>query len=129
MEDYHCKLAVTSAANSSLSSVAGFHPSSLLYSLHSYLNYDKVLASHQAFALSVSTHLEPTSFQTFVTFPEWRQAMAKEIEAFELNNTWIVCSLPAGHTPIDCKWVYKVKFQADGSVERHKARLFSFVPN
>ncbi|KAB1210358.1 Retrovirus-related Pol polyprotein from transposon TNT 1-94, partial [Morella rubra] len=65
----------------------------------------------------------PSTFKTAVTFPEWKAAMAKEIEALELNNTWTVCTLLASHTPIACIWVFKVKFCADGSVERHKARL------
>lgn len=36
------------------------------------------------------------------------------------NNTWGIVSLPQ---PIDCKWVYKVKYRADGSIERLKVRL------
>ena len=41
----------------------------------------------------------------------------------EKTGTWILTPLPAGKTPIGCKWVYRVKFNSDGSVERYKARL------
>ena len=49
--------------------------------------------------------------------------MAKEIEALELNNTWVIADLPPEHKPINCKWVYKVRYNADGSIERYKAYL------
>ncbi|KAK2988883.1 hypothetical protein RJ640_000243 [Escallonia rubra] len=52
-----------------------------------------------------------------------RDAMAKEIFALEANNTWTLVSLPSGKRAIDSKWVYKVKFHPDGTVERYKARL------
>lgn len=99
------------------------HFAGLPYSIHSYLDYAKLSPTHKVFALSVSTHVEPSTFQHAVVSPEWREAISKEIEALEVNNTWTVCDLPLGHTPIDCKWVYKLKFKADGSIERYKARL------
>ena len=43
--------------------------------------------------------------------------MDKEIQALENNHTWDVTTLPPGKLPIGCKWVYKVKFNPDGSVE------------
>ena len=49
--------------------------------------------------------------------------MDKEIQALEMNHTWDVTSLPLGKSPIGCKWVYKVKLNPGGSVERFKARL------
>ena len=39
------------------------------------------------------------------------------------THTWDLVDLPLGKTPIDCKWIYKVKTHSDGSIERYKARL------
>lgn len=41
------------------------------------------------------------------------------------SKTWSIVYLPPRKRPIDCKWVYKIKFNADGSIERYKARLLS----
>lgn len=39
------------------------------------------------------------------------------------KNEKDLVSLPAGKQAIGCKWIYKIKHKADGSVERYKARL------
>ncbi|PKI72918.1 hypothetical protein CRG98_006618 [Punica granatum] len=49
--------------------------------------------------------------------------MAEELRVLELNGTWTLSALPRGKKPVDCKWVYKIKRHADGSIERYKARL------
>ena len=49
--------------------------------------------------------------------------MAKETEALEINKTWTVEDLPPNKKPINYKWVYRVKYNSDGTVERYKARL------
>ncbi|CAL8122960.1 unnamed protein product [Prunus armeniaca] len=49
--------------------------------------------------------------------------MNSEITALEENNTWSLVPLLAGHHPIGCKWVFNIKYNSDGSIERYKARL------
>ncbi|GMJ15208.1 cysteine-rich RLK (RECEPTOR-like protein kinase) 8 [Hibiscus trionum] len=49
--------------------------------------------------------------------------MKEEIQALEINNTWSLVPLPSGKVPIGCKWVFRVKYNSSGAVERYKARL------
>lgn len=49
--------------------------------------------------------------------------MDLEIQALQNNNTWDIVDLPKGKRPISSKWVYKAKLKANGTLERHKARL------
>ncbi|RVW87243.1 Retrovirus-related Pol polyprotein from transposon RE1 [Vitis vinifera] len=39
------------------------------------------------------------------------------------NGTWTITDLPVGKRPVGCKWIFTIKYKADGSVERFKARL------
>ncbi|KAL0444180.1 UNVERIFIED_CONTAM: Retrovirus-related Pol polyprotein from transposon RE2 [Sesamum latifolium] len=68
-------------------------------------------------------HKEPKSFSEVVKHVEWRDAMQTEIDALEHNHTWKFTSLPAGKHHIGCKWVFKTKLRADGTVKRYKERL------
>jgi len=49
--------------------------------------------------------------------------MDTEHQALLRNRTWHLVPPPRGKNIIGCKWVYKVKRKADGSVDRYKARL------
>ena len=49
--------------------------------------------------------------------------MDKEIQALEQTHTWVLTPLPPGKRPIGCKWVYRVKLNPNGTIERYKARL------
>ncbi|KAK1260381.1 hypothetical protein QJS04_geneDACA002146 [Acorus gramineus] len=84
---------------------------------------DSFSPSFQCFLSAVSTHWEPQSYREAVGIPEWEGAMAEELSALQRTHTWKIVPLPPGKTPISCKWVYKIKTNSDGSIERHKARL------
>ena len=54
---------------------------------------------------------------------EWKTAMDKEMQSIYENDVWDLVELPKQRKAIGCKWVFKRKVGADGSVERYKARL------
>ncbi|RVX12855.1 Retrovirus-related Pol polyprotein from transposon RE1 [Vitis vinifera] len=56
-------------------------------------------------------------------FLEWIEAMKAEIDAIERNGTWKLTELPEAKNAIGVKWVFRTKFNSDGSIFRHKARL------
>ena len=49
--------------------------------------------------------------------------MHRELHVLKETKTWDIISLPKDKKPIACNWVYKIKFNAYGSIERLKARL------
>ncbi|XP_070040440.1 uncharacterized protein [Nicotiana tomentosiformis] len=72
---------------------------------------------------SIATVTEPTSFTQASLHPGWKKAMDSEIEALQTNQTWKVVPLPKRRKALPYKWVYKVKHNVDGTIERLKARL------
>ncbi|KAK3028174.1 hypothetical protein RJ639_038698 [Escallonia herrerae] len=67
----------------------------------------------------------PHSYKTASHYPKWHAAMRAEIDALEANGTWTIEDLRPGKKPIGSKWVYKIKFNSDESIERYKARVLS----
>ncbi|KAG8479389.1 hypothetical protein CXB51_029761 [Gossypium anomalum] len=67
--------------------------------------------------------VEPTCFEEAKMHEGWKQAMADEIAMIEKNQTWELVEKPANRKIIGVKWVYKAKHNADGSLNKLKARL------
>ena len=49
--------------------------------------------------------------------------MEEEIVALKKNETWERCTLPKEKRIVGCKWVFSIKYYADGTIKRYKARL------
>ena len=49
--------------------------------------------------------------------------MNEEMKSLEKNETWELVDPPPGKKPVGCRWIYTVKYKADGTIERFKARL------
>ncbi|KAM1584397.1 hypothetical protein EV2_038818 [Malus domestica] len=87
------------------------------------ISFSKFSTFHAAFLSEIDKHCEPRSFQEAYLLPQWNQAMTEELRALKENHTWSLVQLPLGKKAIGSRWIYKTKFKADGSNERHKARL------
>ena len=49
--------------------------------------------------------------------------MVDEMASLHRNEAWDLVELPSGRKPIGSKWVFKKKMNAEGKVEKYKARL------
>nr|KYP61147.1 Putative copper-transporting ATPase PAA1 [Cajanus cajan] len=80
----------------------------------------------------IKSHLQPTLLLTYVepkttkqALPNstWFTAMQTEYNALLHNGTWSLVNLPQNRTTIGFKWVFRVKENPDGIVQKYKARL------
>ncbi|RVW75605.1 Retrovirus-related Pol polyprotein from transposon RE1 [Vitis vinifera] len=67
-------------------------------------------------------NLEPDPFMKRLPHRHNR-AMNEEMKSLQKNETWELVECPPGKKPVGCRWIYTVKYKADGSIERFKARL------
>ena len=91
--------------------------------LSSHVSYQHLSPSYKTFCCAISSLVEHTFYYQAMSDPKWQAAMVVEIVALEANNTWTLTLFPTSKKLIGCKWVYKIKYKADGSIERYKARL------
>jgi hypothetical protein len=81
------------------------------------------MVHHYAYMTHVAEVRELESYAEAAEDANWRAAMEEEMHALGENETWDLVDAPAGVKPIGCKWVYKIKYNSDGSINRYKARL------
>ena len=93
------------------------------YPLSHFLTYSRLSSTHCAFLAKITSHTKLISYAQAILDPNWCHVMTAELKALQHNHTWSLVPLPIGHKPIDCKWVYKIKYTYDRTIERYKARL------
>jgi len=100
---------------------------STTYHISSYLNHNKLSTNHSSFVFSLHTHNEPKTYAEANKLDCWKKVMQVELMALEQTGTWSLVDLPPNVKPIGCIWVFKIKRNTDGSIERYKACLVAKV--
>ncbi|KAI7815493.1 Retrovirus-related Pol polyprotein, partial [Rhyzopertha dominica] len=54
---------------------------------------------------------------------KWKEAMKQEIESIKKNGTWTLVKRPKHANVIGCRWIFKIKRDKNGVIDRYKARL------
>jgi len=66
---------------------------------------------------------EPFSYKEAILDSLWQQTMDEKLSALHKIYTWDLVPLPLCKSVVGCHWVYKIKTNFDGSIERYKVRL------
>jgi hypothetical protein len=78
----------------------------------------------KALTASLALHeVEPTCFTQASKHAEWRTTMNEEFDALLKNGTWSLVSPSPNMNIVGCKWVFRIKRKANGTIERYKAHL------
>jgi hypothetical protein len=85
--------------------------------------YSCYSSSFTSFLASIHCLFEPSSYKEAILDPLWQQAMDEELSALHKIDTWDLVPLPPSKRVVGCRWVYKIKTNSDGLIERYKARF------
>lgn len=67
--------------------------------------------------------VEPTTTVRAISNPEWLAAMKTEYDAFITDNTQTLVPQTVDMHLVDCKWVFRVKYNINRTVQKYKAKL------
>ncbi|KAM1858820.1 hypothetical protein ACFX13_011213 [Malus domestica] len=93
------------------------------YPIANHVSLHRLSTSCEAFINQLSTVSIPCSVEDAMKDARWTCAMNEEMEALQKYFTWELTNLPKGKKSVGCRWIYTVKFNADGIMEQYKARL------
>jgi hypothetical protein len=65
----------------------------------------------------------PFSYEEAIFYPFWQQVIDEELSTLYKTDTWDLIPPPPGKSVVGYRWVYKLKTDFDGFIERYKARL------
>ncbi|KAH9685409.1 protein kinase domain-containing protein [Citrus sinensis] len=93
------------------------------YPMSHFVSNHHLSESNQSFVNQLSTVSIPNSVHEALKDPKCKAAMNDEMRSLQKNQTWELVDLPPGKKPVGCRWIYNIKYKADGSIERYKAKL------
>ncbi|XP_074266194.1 uncharacterized protein LOC141588661 [Silene latifolia] len=85
--------------------------------------YVKSSSQPQNLAHTIAPSPIPKNPVSAIRDPNWKLAMDDEYSALINNKTWVLVPRPENVNVTRSMWIFRHKFNSDGSFERYKARL------
>ncbi|KAL0350143.1 UNVERIFIED_CONTAM: Retrovirus-related Pol polyprotein from transposon RE1 [Sesamum radiatum] len=95
---------------------------------HSF-SFQYLSPNYRAFFVSLSSVFIPNTYHEALRHPAWKMAMDDEMSALILRGTWELEEIPLNTDVVACRWVFTLKFRADGTLESLPRVLFSLAVN
>ena len=93
------------------------------YAISNFLTITQVSPQYKTFLVGLQDIKIPKSHREGLRISQWKEAMDDEMRALIHNDTWDIVDLPKGKKSVGCRWIFTLKYNADGTLDRHKARL------
>ena len=104
-------------------------PADLVHSVRRSTRQNRgIPAQRLSYMVHTESQIEPESWEEMEKLPnaeklKWIEAADEEMKSLKDLGTWQLTELPPGKRAIGCKWVFKIKHDSEGKVDRYKARL------
>ncbi|KAL0642049.1 hypothetical protein Bca4012_102844 [Brassica carinata] len=78
---------------------------------------------HYAFMISLDESYVPRTYEEAMLDKEWKESVGAEAGAMIKNDTWYESELPKGKKAVSSRWIFTIKYLANGQIDRKKTRL------
>ncbi|KAL0745858.1 hypothetical protein Bca101_101627 [Brassica carinata] len=78
---------------------------------------------HYAFMSSLDESYVPKTYEEAMLDKEWKESVGDEAGAMIKNDTWYESELPKGKKAVSSRWIFTIKYLANGQIDRKKTRL------
>ena len=112
------------------------NPNSINTGLYDEYTQEQIFGDNQSNYTSIYAYMttlgqkyidnEPNNYYEAIQSEDsdsWDLAMKLEYNSLLTNNTWSLVELPIGRKAIKCKWVYTIKLDSNGNLDKYKARF------
>lgn len=73
--------------------------------------------------LATASDTEPRTLLQALKHKQWRSSVSSEFDAQVRNRTWDLVPPPKNANIIDNKWIFRLKYLPDGTIDKRKYRL------